>query len=295
MTDSLIQADKQLTFFSSDQMPASFFSAEESGPSPEFTGARLFVSNPDTYRAIVALSAEGLGAIRIGRILHVSPNTVLAVRAREPESIDIEKRRIAGLSRAAARMCVEGIIEMLSDPSQAKKISLKDRGIVHGILVEKSELLSGSPTARLQTIGAPPAVEVVEYLNWLRSEYARRIGLGEGTGKQIEGEVVSGNGGCEGKDQAEIVKPGARGEAEPAPAGPETGNPADPAAAAGLGGVDQVPEEGPVPGPEAVGWSVGQAPHRSDDMPANIDPDEGGQNGIETITPTDLPDGKANQ
>jgi len=179
--DSLIQQnDKQLRLpmDGSDRMPDAFFSAEESGVTPEFTGARLFANNPNTYRAICALSAEGLGAIRIGRILHVSPNTVLAVREREPQSIDIEKRRLASLSSAGARMCVEGIIEMLSDPAQVKKMTIKDKGIVFGILAEKAELLSGSPTSRLQTIGAPPAVEVAEYLHWLRSEYARRMGLG---------------------------------------------------------------------------------------------------------------------
>jgi len=243
------------------------FAAEESGPTPEFTGARLFAHAQETYRAIVALSAEGIGAIRIGRILHVSPNTVLAVRAREPESIDIEKRRLSSLSREAARMCVEGIIEMLSDPAQVKKMSIKDKGIVFGILSEKSELLSGSPTARLQTIGAPPAVEVMEYLNWLRSEYARRTGLGGGK----EGE----KGECQALPAPEIVEPGARGEADlpdPSPEAVDTAEddrlvpipgPADEEQARRLE-VELVPE-----------GSVGQTPHRSEETPENIDRNEG--------------------
>lgn len=216
MTASLIKStDQQLPLFGSDQMDAVFFSAEESGETPEFTGVRLFSARPETYKAIVALSAEGLGAMRIGKILHVSPNTVLAVRAREPESIDIEKRRLAGLSREGARMCVEGIIEMLLDPEQLKKISLKDKGIVFGILAEKSELLSGSPTARLQTVGSPPAVEILEYLCWLRAEYERRMGLEAGKEEQnaagaavprqiIEAEIVPVPA-IDDKDQATIV------------------------------------------------------------------------------------------
>lgn len=174
--DSLIKSQScQLTLFESDQMPSSFFAESESAG--EFTGARLFSSRPETYKAIIALTAEGIGAIRIGKILGVSPNTVLAVRAREPESIDIDKKRLSGLSREAARMCVEGIIEMLCDPEQVKEMSIKDKGIVFGILAEKSELLSGSPTQRVQNIGTPPAQEVIEYMEWLRCEYAKRIGL----------------------------------------------------------------------------------------------------------------------
>jgi hypothetical protein len=125
---------------------------------------------------------------------------------------------------------------------------------VFGILAEKAELLSGSPTARLQTIGAPPAVEVVEYLNWLRSEYARRTGLGGGKEGQrvIEAAAADPALAAAGVDQgpAEIVEPGACGVADPALA-------ADPA-------------------PDC---SVGQTTHRQDDKAVNIEPNEGAQNG----------------
>lgn len=178
--ESLIKADEaQLKLFSSDQMDAAFFAEEESGPNRVFTGARLFAQNPELYKAIVALSAEGLGAIRIGRILHVSAHTVQAVREREPEAVAIEKNRIANLSRAGARMCVEGILDMLSDPEQAKKISLKDKGIVFGILVEKDELLSGSPTSRVLNVTA--TIDYDEYVRVRREEYERqRMGLSRG-------------------------------------------------------------------------------------------------------------------
>jgi hypothetical protein len=194
--DSLITRDQQqleLPLTSSDQMDDALFFSDENVGRPggrEFTGARLFSKQPETYRAIVALSAEGLGAMRIGRILGVSPNTVLAVRDREGVNVDIEKKRIAGLSRAAARMCVERIVEMLSDPEQLKNISLRDRGIVFGILAEKSELLSGSPTARIAVDSSD--VELSEYLKWLRAEHAKQTGLEEEEKKEkvIDAEVV---------------------------------------------------------------------------------------------------------
>jgi hypothetical protein len=207
-------------------MPASFFAESESAG--EFTGARLFSSRPETYKAIIALTSEGIGAIRIGKILGVSPNTVLAVRSREPESIDIEKRRLSGLSREAARMCVEGIIEMLCDPEQVKEMSIKDKGIVFGILAEKSELLSGSPTQRVQNTGTPPAQEVIEYMDWLRCEYARRIGL--------EGEKDCPNAGA---DRMLTAAPGA------GPAAPGAGPAAPGAGPAAPGAGPAAPGAGP--------------------------------------------------
>lgn len=175
----LVQPEQQmLAGMDSASLDAALFAVEESGRNPEFTGARLFAQKPDLYKAIIALSAEGLGVLRIGRLLHVSPNTVLAVRAREPVAVDIERKRLAGLSREAARMLVEGILEMLADPKQVAKMSIRDKGIVAGILTEKSELLTGGATARLETQGHTASVDIVEYLRWIKDEYASRIGSG---------------------------------------------------------------------------------------------------------------------
>ncbi|MFA5430087.1 MAG: hypothetical protein WC329_02890 [Candidatus Omnitrophota bacterium] len=248
---SLIKAaDQQLKLFSSDQMPDALFAAEESAEQREYTGARLFAADPERYRSIVALSAEGLGVLRIARILHVGPNTVLAVRAREPEVVDIEKRRIAGLSREGAKMCVEGIIELLCDPVQKKKMTIKDLGIVFGILAEKHELLSGSPTARIQSVSAAPAEDLMEYLSRVKAEYERRsqIGLGEEKeGEKGDVEVVVG------PDEAQAQGPIALLEA---PGAPED--------------------------------SIGQTPHRIAETTVNIDRNEGAENGPESISKADF-------
>lgn len=172
MSESLIQQQPML--FSSDQMPARLFQEEESGRNPTFTAARLFSAEPEKYRAIIALGAEGIGVQRIARILCVSPHTVLAVRAREPANVAIEKQRIASLSREASRMCVEGIIELLSDDERARKIPARDLGILAGILTDKSELLSGGPTVRVETTREVTPEDVREYLDNLP-----RIGLEE--------------------------------------------------------------------------------------------------------------------
>jgi hypothetical protein len=246
MNESLIKADEaQLKLFGSDQMDPALFATEESAPQRVFTGARLFARNPELYKSIVALSAEGLGAIRIGRILNVSAHTVQAVREREPEAVAIEKNRIANLSRAGARMCVEGIMDMLSDPEQEKKISLKDKGIVFGILAEKAELLSGSPTSRVLNVTA--TVDYDEYVRVRRDEYERqRMGL------RAEKETEKGDAPAAGEDQARpaIVAPG----------------PAQRPAIALL--------EAPKIVDSGVKSSVGQTPHRIQETPANIDQNE---------------------
>jgi hypothetical protein len=255
---SLIQSDnQQLNLFGSAQMEDSLFAGEEKSEQREYTGARLFATDPERYKAIVALSGEGLGVLRIGKILHVSPHTVMAVRAREPECVAIEKSRIAGLSREAARMCVEGILELMCDPEQRKKIGIKELGITFGILAEKHELLSGAPTARIQTIGDPTAVGILEHMRWVKDEYERRMGCGAGkTEQRTEAE-------------ADLEDNGADLEADQ----PAIGENKDQDQAANA-------TPGPVQRPaiallEAHQESVGQTPHRSDDMPINIGSNEG--------------------
>ena len=83
-------------------IPTEFFSsAERRG---EFAGERLLTQNPRKYHSIVHCSVEGLGLgmIRIWRLLKVSPNMVMAVRDREGEAVDIEKKRLSNLYRKGA-------------------------------------------------------------------------------------------------------------------------------------------------------------------------------------------------
>jgi hypothetical protein len=292
---SLIQGDdQQLKLFGSQDMDPALFAAEEKGPQRMFTGARLFAQNPELYKAIVALSAEGLGAIRIGKILHVSAHTVQAVRQREPEHVAIEKNRIAGLARAGARMCVEWIMDKLSDPKQVKKVSIKDLGIVGGILAEKSELLSGAPTARILNVTA--TVDYDEYVRGRRDEYERqRMGLSRGNEKTNAPAVaVAGATDTRGPDtdQGGPVPGAAPGAVQRRPialleAPKDHQAPApivDPGAIRTLMdniyqeiAKDQVPER-----------TVGKLTHRQDDMPENIDRNEGTKKGADLMSPNDF-------
>jgi len=167
--ESLIKAGQgQLDLIPSNEMPADIFAAAEKGgdsaalpaaAAREFTAARLFEKKPETYSFIIGLLAENVGMLKIGKLLHVSVNTVVAVRDREGETVDIEKKRISSAARAGARMCLEGIIEDLADPIRRAKISARDKAIIHGVLVEKSELLAGGATSRVEHTDARPTVD----------------------------------------------------------------------------------------------------------------------------------------
>jgi len=173
MEASLIkQEENQLRLISESALDQDIFKESENSRNPEFTAERLFKHRPDKYQAIVALSAE-IGAIRLADMLHVSVNSVLAVRRRESEAIHEEKKRISIMARDAARMCVEAIIEMLADPDTRKKISVRELGIVHGILIDKSELLGGSPTSRVSIQNINATVDMSDYLKILHEQSQR--------------------------------------------------------------------------------------------------------------------------
>lgn len=142
----------------------SFFSELENGG--EFTGERLFRTRPDTYRAIVALLAQGIGMIKIGRILGVSSNTVMAVRAREGVAIEVVKEHLANTAHGAATLASEAIAQRLSDiTSDERRMrelgvkELKDLAVTFGILVQNGQLLAGQPTARVEMVTAKPEIE----------------------------------------------------------------------------------------------------------------------------------------
>ena len=275
ITDLIKIADQQLPLFTSAQMDPAIFARQETGSNPEFTGARLLKHDPDKYKRIVAWSAEGLSMRQIAGMASVSQNTVAAVRRHSPESIEADRKRLANICREVSRMCVEGIREMVCDPEQFKKLSLKDLSVTFGILMEKHELLTGSPTARLQTLGSP-VVEIGEYLKNVKFLYelkynARSIGSREEKENQ-RAPALADAGPGEGPNviEAEVLEMPALTENDP--------------------NEDQGPQEIVDPGAEC---SVGQTTHRQDDKPVNIDWNEGAQKATGLITPSYLEDVRA--
>jgi len=142
----------------------------------------------------VSLLAEGLGVIKIGKLLQVSPNTVMAVRDREGVSVDIEKQEIAAVCRKGARLCTEAIVERLNDPIARETIAVRDLAVSAGVLIDKSQVLTGGATARIEHVNSMPEHDDFNsYFEKMKCVEAESIGCGsEGAGQKgvIEAEAV---------------------------------------------------------------------------------------------------------
>lgn len=212
MTESLIQREaQQAELIPISELDAALFCEEEQAAVGTYTGERLFTQRPETYRAAVSLLAEGVGILRIAKLLKVSPSTVIAVRDREPGAIEIEKARLAKACLRGAQLCVEGIVEDLSDDERRKKIPTSQKAITAGILTEKHQLLTGQATGRLERVDAQPGHEA--FLNAI----AQAIGCGGEKGAQ-KGAVPAAAG--RPGDDARMIQVESRVVEPETPAGP---------------------------------------------------------------------------
>jgi hypothetical protein len=241
MPESLIEvADSQLQLgISSVDMPQSLF-AEESEEKPRYTAERFFRKKPEAYRQVVALRAEGLGILRISKIMSCHPYTVMAVLEREPTKIEMEKERLSRAARGAANLAIDGIIEDLSDENTRRKVSARDKAIIAGVMVEKSELLVGRPTS----INLNVDVTLPSHEEYNRLAMGR---LGDAPAQKGEGQVGPDAIEVDGKDLGVDDRgPGLRVQ--------DAGEPAAAAGATGGTGTTTAPPPRPIKGgtPDAV-------------------------------------------
>lgn len=170
----------------------SFFSFAELEAKGDFTGERLFHQRPDVYKAVVLLLAQQMGVIRIGKLLSVSPNTVMAVRDREGVTIDQVKLRLADVAHSGALLASESILEALNAKAATAHLlsvrDLKDIAVVYGILVQNGQLLAGQPTARVEMgeLQKPQHEDFNRYLASLPT--AQVIDIAEGNSTGLAGE-----------------------------------------------------------------------------------------------------------
>ena len=154
----------------------------------EYTGARLFEKFPEKYKTCVHLLAEGIGQIRIGRMLGISPNSVRGVRDREGTAVDIEKRRSAGVWADVARLSGERMLEKLEDDDEAKKIPFNHLGVGGGIAEDKTQLLTGGVTQRVETRPAAPTAE--DFRRYLESlPAAEQVSIEEPAANRLHAET----------------------------------------------------------------------------------------------------------
>jgi len=163
--ESLILSEQEAAASAPSLFPdlegASLEGADRSG---EYSGERLYKQRPQTYRLIVEALGAGLGIKAIARTLHVSRNTVRAVRDRERPAVDPLLKRTTHNLRRFSDLAAERLIEEIDD------IPLSALPIAMGIATEKAQLLEGQATSRVERRAAEPSIDDVRsYLQGLPS------------------------------------------------------------------------------------------------------------------------------
>ncbi|HEY2711386.1 MAG TPA: hypothetical protein VGI60_02645 [Chthoniobacterales bacterium] len=111
------------------------------------TGTLLKVVRPDIYRQMVDLLAEPREHVsyrEIARVCGVGGNTIKAVERAEAETIQDLKRKLAKQSMRVAQRALNRIEDGIDSASVAVAVP------VYGVCVEKTLLLSGEATARIE-------------------------------------------------------------------------------------------------------------------------------------------------
>lgn len=112
--------------------------------SRRYTGAELFLRDPEKFRRVVEYLASGRGLLWIADRLECSHHTVSAVRTHFPKAVAIEKQRLADLCEEAGRLMVEKIIE------NPDKVPAQAWAITAGTMIDKASLLRGGPTVLVE-------------------------------------------------------------------------------------------------------------------------------------------------
>jgi len=187
---SLIQSSpEQLTLLSSADIEDSYF--RETEARGEHTGVRLWTQDPDKYRVIVSLLAEGVGQLRVAALVKSSVHTVRAIKGRECAAIEKERARLASDGRSAAGLCIEAILERLADNAARDKIPARDLGVLAGILIDKAELLAGRATSRVDINRDPDLGDFRDMIQRARDGFtADNSGSKEQPAIDIEFEMV---------------------------------------------------------------------------------------------------------
>jgi hypothetical protein len=147
-TESLILRDRseaqaQPFLFGEDEIPK----IDKSKPKFHCNGERLHRDHPERYNLVVrALADPSLSVKWICEVLHVSPECLRSVRAREKIPIAQEKEILLSNLAHGARLATERAIETMPNAST------KDAVLAVGVLTDKMQLLSGGVTERVEHI-----------------------------------------------------------------------------------------------------------------------------------------------
>jgi len=196
---------------------------EEAERRGDWTLERLRVRRPEILTLVCRMIAEGLSNLAIARACRVSPNTVLAVRRLEQKSIDDHKQELLALTRGAARLTLERVIET------APTMKPGEASVAFGIVTEKMLLLGGDATTIVGTasdkmkhadfnemLAALPQADVIEMGSSGGISGQRAGAGGEGSG------AISGGSGGDSDSRSDVFE-GAAIDSEAAATGCDTG------------------------------------------------------------------------
>lgn len=140
--------ENQLSLLGEADLGAALFSEEEVKEG-RYTATRLRNTRPELYQLCVTLLAEGIPFRQITRATGMHHYTIQAVMAAEPELIEAETKRLAGLMKVGRTVMAEKVLEALPYLDIKNVRDLQGFMISLGILTEKAELLAGNATQRI--------------------------------------------------------------------------------------------------------------------------------------------------
>src|SRR5439155_6401872 len=146
---------------------------EHPKPRGRFTGQRLKVIRPDTYRRVVELLAEPREHVpydHICRLLHVSEHTVKAIEKAESASIAEQKQRLLAKALRIASKAADRIEDQIGGAN------ITQATVAFGVATDKMMLLLG------ETGGVPVHLNLQVTGELLHERYAQQV-------REISGEA----------------------------------------------------------------------------------------------------------
>lgn len=156
-----------------------------------YTSEHLLRDRPDTYAAIVKLSAEK-GQLAIADLLGVTHEIVGVVQEREKIAVSIEREARSAQAKRLSVAAFEAVGERISDPVSRKKIAARDLAGIAATANSVAAQLDGDATVRIDVrVSAVPAqAATVDWVSRLRSAKAMgRAGEKMGAETGIVGEL----------------------------------------------------------------------------------------------------------
>jgi hypothetical protein len=136
-------------------------------PKANYTGERLKVLRPETYRRVVQLLAEPREHVSIREICrrcHVTDDTVKAVEKREAIPIAARKEALMVQAARIAKLAYDRVEDQIDNAPLPQAV------ITAGVFTDKFQLLSGDATAHAFNLNVKnEPVNIVEHFNRLHA------------------------------------------------------------------------------------------------------------------------------